>query len=717
MKPLKTSTPKVETRQNTVLLVFEAVPHFGSSSRKQLRFTIIQLQFFLSNQINKDPLNLMWALLSPQVTQQPIRPLPIKHTVSITARRPISFSLRPSSSSTTTITNDSNKNTLIQSLCKNGNLKQALHVLPSEPNPTQHTYELLILCCALQNSLSDALAVHRHLVDNGFGHDPFLATKLIDMYSELQCIDYARQVFDKIPRRTIYVWNAILRALALAEYGVEALGLYREMNRIGVPCDRFTHTFALKACVVSESLTSLLKKGKEIHGRILRDGYESHVHIMTTLLDMYAKFGNVVYAGRVFNGMPVKNVVSWSAIIACYAKNGKPFQALHLFHEMVLGTHDFSPNSVTMVNVLQACASLAALGHGKMMHCYILRRDLNSILPVTSALLSMYARCGNLKMAQQIFNQMDKRDVVSWNSLIASYGIHGFGLKAVRIFGEMIDQGIKPTSISFVSVLGACSHAGLVHMGRRLFQSMVEQHGISPSEEHYACMVDLLGRANQLKEAADVIENMTMEPGPNVWGSLLGSCRIHCNVELAERASTHLFEWEPTNAGNYVLLADIYAEAQMWNEVKRVKQLLEARGLQKVSGQSWIEVRRKIYSFMSVEELNPQIEQIHALLVELSGEMKQHGYFPLTKLVLYDLDEKEKERILLGHSEKLAVAFGLINTSKGETIRVSKNLRLCEDCHTMTKFISRFTGRDIMVRDVNRFHHFHDGACSCGDYW
>lgn len=517
------------------------------------------------------------------------------------------------------------------------------------------------------------------------------------MYSELECIEYARQVFDEIPRRTIFVWNAILRALTLAGYGVEALGLYREMNKIGVPCDRFTHTYALKACVVSESMTLLLKKGKEIHGRILRHGYESHVHIMTTLLDMYAKFGNVVYAGHVFNGMPVKNVVSWSAMIACYAKNGRSLQALDLFHEMVIGTHDLSPNSVTMVNVLQACAALAALGQGKMMHCYILRRGLDSILPVTSALLTMYARCGNLKVAQRIFDQMDKRDVVSWNSLIASYGIHGFGLKAVRIFEEMIDRGIKPTSISFVSVLGACSHGGLVDVGKRLFKSMVERHGISPSVEHYACMVDLLGRANLLNEASEIIKNMTIEPGPKVWGSLLGSCKIHCNVELAERASTHLFELEPTNAGNYVILADIYAEAQMWNEVKWVKKLLEARGLQKVSGKSWIEIRRKIYSFMSVDELNPQIEQIHALLVELSGEMKKEGYIPQTKLVHYDLDEKEKERILLGHSEKLAVAFGLINTSKGETIRISKNLRLCEDCHTVTKFISRFTDRKSVV--------------------
>ncbi|XP_021715414.1 pentatricopeptide repeat-containing protein At3g46790, chloroplastic-like [Chenopodium quinoa] len=657
----------------------------------------------------------MWVLNSPQIIKPPFSLLPIKHRTS--SKQPITTVVFCSSAAGAAA-ETANKNPTIQSLCKKGNLKQALHLLSSESKPTQQTYELLILSCALQKSFPDAFAVHRNIVDNGFDQDPFLATKLIDMYSELDCIDYARQVFDKIPRRTIYVWNAILRALTLAGYGVDALGLYREMNRIGMPCDRFTHTYAIKACVVSESITtSLLEKGKEIHGRILRHGYETHVHIMTTLLDMYAKFGNVSYASYIFDGMPDKNVVSWSAMIACYAKNERPLEALNLFHEMVYEISDLSPNSVTMVNVLQACAALAALEQGRMMHCYILRRNLDSILPVTSALMTMYSRCGKLEVTQKIFDQMDKRDVVSWNTLISSYGIHGFGMKAVRVFEEMLSRGIKPSAISFVSVLGACSHAGLADMGKRLFDSMTEQHGISPSVEHYACLVDLLGRANRIKEAAKVIEEMKIKPGPKVWGSLLGSCKIHGNVELAERASTQLFKLEPANAGNYVLLADIYAEAGMWYEVKRVKQLLEAQGLQKVFGRSWIEVRRKIYSFMSVDELNPQIELIHALLAEFSEEMKQQGYTPRTELVLYDLEEKEKERILLGHSEKLAVGFGLINTRKGETIRITKNLRLCEDCHTMTKFISRFTGREIMVRDVNRIHHFRDGVCSCGDYW
>ncbi|CBI16054.3 unnamed protein product, partial [Vitis vinifera] len=468
----------------------------------------------------------MWAFQTPQTIQQPHLPKPFHKPTAISPKPQCCLALRPST--TTRSNGDSNNNNpLIQSLCKQGNLNQALQVLSQEPNPTQHTYELLILSCTRQNSLPQGIDLHRHLIHDGSDQDPFLATKLINMYSELDSIDNARKVFDKTRKRTIYVWNALFRALTLAGYGREVLDLYRRMNRIGVPSDRFTYTYVLKACVASEAFVSLLLNGREIHGHILRHGFEGHVHIMTTLLDMYARFGCVLNASRVFDQMPVKNVVSWSAMIACYSKNGKPLEALELFRKMMLENQDLLPNSVTMVSVLQACAALAALEQGKLMHGYILRRGLDSILPM----------------------------------------------------------------------------------------------------------------------------------------------------------------------------------------------LLEARGLQKVPGRSCIEIRRKIYSFMSVDEFNPQIEQLHALLLKLSMEMKEKGYVPDTKVVLYDLDPEEKERIVLGHSEKLALAFGLINSKKGETIRITKNLRLCEDCHSVTKFISKFANREILVRDVNRFHLFQDGVCSCGDYW
>ncbi|KAH0745315.1 hypothetical protein KY285_006972 [Solanum tuberosum] len=654
----------------------------------------------------------MWTLV--QTPPLPSPPCGVQNPYSSYRRRRISITFGHSTGNSKSINSISrcNYNDSIQSFCKKGQLKEALQLLSQEPNPTQHTYELLILSCSEKHSFYDALTVHRKLIDDGFEQDSFLATKLINMFSNFDSIDHARQVFDKIYNRTIFIWNAFFRALTLAGHGVEVLDLYRHMNAIGIiPSDRFTYTYVLKACVVAS-----LPKHKEIHAHIFRHGYHSHIHIMTTLIDVYARFGSVQNATCVFSQMPQKNMVSWSAMIACYAKNGKPLEAFDVFRDMM--THVLLPNSVTMVSVVQACAALGALEQGKLLHGYIVRNGLDSILPVLSALVTMYARCGALELGRRVFDQMGKRDVVAWNSMISSYGIHGYGAKAIETFREMIRHGVSPSPISFVSVLGACSHAGLVEEGQQLFDSMWKEHKIYPSVEHYACMVDLLGRANQLEEAAIIIQDMRIEPGPKVWGSLLGSCRIHCNVELAERASRRLFELEPTNAGNYVLLADIYAEAKMWDEVKQVRKLLEAKGLRKVSGCSMIEVKRKIYSLQSVDEINIQIEQMHALLLKLSMEMKQNGmYVPDTRIVLYDLEEEEKERILLGHSEKLAVAFGLINSSKGDPIRISKNLRLCEDCHSFTKLISKYTNREILVRDINRFHHFTNGVCSCGDYW
>ncbi|KAK8969795.1 Pentatricopeptide repeat-containing protein [Platanthera guangdongensis] len=623
----------------------------------------------------------------------------------------------PAQPSPTLTTN--NYNHLIQSLCKQGNLNHALKLFSHELNPTQHTYESLILACSRQNTKSFALAIDGRLAADGFYNDPFLCTKLINMYSHFGSLESARKVFDGTPEKTIFVWNALLKTLVMAEKGDEALSLFSEMAHNGVPFDSFSYSFALKACLASSPPAPALLG--QIHNHVIRAGFVSRVHVVTTLVDCYAKIGNVVSARTVFDEMPHKNVVSWSAMIACYAKNGRHFAALEIFREMnMMRDPEIIPNSVTMISVIQACAGLAALNLGKVVHGYVLRRALNTIVSVMNALISLYAKCGRLDLGQQIFDKMIyivPRNVVSWNSMISGFGIHGFAKESIRIFEKMIGAGISPSPITFVGLLGACSHGGLIDEGRRLFDSMHKEHNLLPQSEHYACMVDLLGRAGQLDEAAKLIEEMKIEPGQTVWGSLLGACRIHGNIELAERACSHLFALEPWNAGNYILLADIYAEAKLCEEVRRVKNLLEERGLHKLQGCSWIEVRKRLYSFVSVDELNPQIEQVHALLTELVKQAKEIGYVPNTKFVLCDLEHEEKEKIVMGHSEKLALAFGLISSEKIDVIRITKNLRLCEDCHELTKIISKYMNRKILVRDVNRFHHFSDGFCSCMDYW
>jgi pentatricopeptide repeat protein len=624
-------------------------------------------------------------------------------------------SLAPSSSGAS----PANDNHLIQTLCAQGRLARAAALLQGLPAPTQRTYESLLLAAARAGDAALAAAVHRRLeADPVFRSDPFLSTRLIDAYAALSALPAARQVFDEAPEKNIFLWNAMLKALALADHGEEALARLADMGRLGVPVDSYSYAHGLKACIAgSASHAPASARVREMHAHAIRRGYGLHMHVATTLIDCYAKLGIVKYAERVFAWMPERNIVSWSAMIGCYTKNERPGDAIELFQEMIACDADLVPNSITIVSVLQACAAVNALGQGKVLHAYILRRGFDSLVSVLNALMAMYIKCGCLEIGRYIFDWIGRRrDVVSWNSLISGYGMHGFGRKSLQVFEEMIKEGISPTIITFVSVLGACSHDGLVEEGKKLFESMVE-YNVTPRAEHYACMVDLLGRAGRLDEAVELIQSMRIGPSPQVWGSLLGACRIHGHVEYAEMACSHLFDLEPQNAGNYVLLADIYAQAKLQNQVDVLKELLKEHALEKVPGCSWIEVKKKLYSFGSVDNKNIQVEELQALIGEFVTQMKNEGYVPDTRSVLYDIEEEEKERILLGHSEKLAVAFGLINSGRGEPIRITKNLRLCEDCHSVTKFISKFTEREIIVRDVNRFHHFRDGVCSCRDYW
>lgn len=287
----------------------------------------------------------------------------------------------------------------------------------------------------------------------------------------------------------------------------------------------------------------------------------------------------------------------------------------------------------------------------------------------------------------------------------------------LRFFDDMQRTGMKPNDVTFIGVLCACSHAGLVDQGLYYFDSIEQVHCITPRADHYACIIDLLGRAGRVEEAKNIANNAKCEPNPSMWGALLGACRIHGNMELGKLAAERLFELEPKNAGTYVLLSNIYAADDRWEDAARVRMMMKSRGLKKQPGCSWIEFKNKVHVFLVGDRSHAQSEQIYSTLESLDRQMKQAGYVPDTKLVLHDVEEELKEHILYQHSEKLAIVFGIINIPSGTPIRIFKNLRVCVDCHTATKFISKIVEREIIVRDGSRFHHFKDGLCSCGDYW
>eukprot|EP01018_Ginkgo_biloba_P038145 Gb_41325 [translate_table: standard] len=606
-------------------------------------------------------------------------------------------------------------NAIIKGYAKNGPYQEALMLYYQMRwvgiLPDNFTFPFVLKACAGLSALQEGKEIHNHIVRTGFQSDVYAAAALVDMYAKCGNIEFARHVFDKMSTRDLVSWNAMIAGCVQNERDNDSLMFFQQMQLAGIPPDSVTLVSALTAC----AHLAALQQGKWIHACILRSGFESDVIVATGLVDMYAKCGKIEIARQLFDKMHKRDVVSWDAMIAGYVQNGHVTDALAIFQRMQLA--GIKPNAVTMVSLLPACAHLGALQQSKCIHGYIIRRGFELDVFVETALLDMYAKCGSIEIARQLFDTMSNKSVVSWSAMIAGYGMHGHGQDALALFKQMQETGMKPNDVTFIGVLSACSHAGLVDEGWRYFESMSQEYCIAPRVQHYACMVDLLGRAGLLDEAQDFIKKMPVEPSAGVWGSLLGACRIHCNIELGERVAERLFELEPEHAGYYVLLSNIYAAAGRWDDVTKVRTMMKDLGLKKPPGCSLIEINNKIHAFYVGDRSHPQSEKIYAMLENLAGQMKEAGYVPNMNFVLHDVEEEVKENLLYSHSEKLAIAFGLLNTSTGTPIRIMKNLRMCGDCHNASKVISKIARREIILRDANRFHHFNDGSCSCGDYW
>lgn len=606
-------------------------------------------------------------------------------------------------------------NAMIRGYVKNRFAKKGLELYRQmqrqRVQPDKFTFPCILNACAATLSVTEGKKIHIDIINSGFESDLFVGNALIDMYAKCANVELARQVFDKMSRRDVVSWNAVIGGYAQNGYPRETLELFHKMQFYGVRSDLVTLTSVLSAC----SHILALQQGKEIHANIIRSGYESNVFLGSALIDLYCKCGSTASAGCVFDAVFERDVVVWNAMITGYAQNGFPNEALNLFRQMHQA--GIKVNTVTISCVLPACTILAALQQGKEIHNYAIKRELQSNVSVGSALVDMYAKCGNVEIARKVFDKMNKRDVILWTSLIAGYAMHGYGENALALFRHMEMSNLKPDHVTFVALLSACSHAGLINEGWQCFDRMKTEYRITPLMEHYACMVDLLGRSGHLDEAYEFIKKMPIEASARVWGALLGACRVHCNVRLAEIVAERLFEIEPGNPGFYVLLSNIYAAVGRWDGVHEVRNMMKQRGVKKMPGCSWMEINNRVHAFIARDKSHPQLEKIHATLEHLLHQMKEEGYSPDTSFVLDDVEEEEKKRILSGHSEKLAIIFGLINTSPGTPIRVTKNLRMCGDCHSASKYISKVVARKITVRDWNRFHHFEDGLCSCGDYW
>ncbi|KAG4176542.1 hypothetical protein ERO13_A11G251500v2 [Gossypium hirsutum] len=554
-------------------------------------------------------------------------------------------------------------------------------------------------------------AMHAYVTRNLEKMSVQLTTAFIHMYAKSGNLASARLLFNGLNQKTVVSWTAMIAGYIHCYKLEEGMKLFARMIEERIKPNEIT----LLCLVVECSFVGALELGKQLHVYILRNGICLSLALATALVDMYGKCGEIRNARAVFDSVKDKDVMIWSAIIAAHAQTHCIDQAFDLFVKMM--EYGLRPNQVTMTTMLSLCAETGALDMGKWIHTVIDRQAVEMDTILKTALLEMYAKCGDIDGAWKLFREVKDRDIGVWNTMMAGLGMHGCGKEALELFSEMEREGARPNDITFIGLLNACSHAGLVEEGKLIFEKMVHAFALVPKIEHYGCMVDLLGRAGLLDEAYGIIKSLPIRANSIIWSALLAACKLHHNTVLGEMAARQLVYLEPQNCGYNVSISNIYAVANRWNDVAEVRKAMKNKGMRKEPGLSCIEVNGYVYEFIMGDKAHPEIEKINDMVSEMGNKLKEAGYMADTSAVLRNIDEEEKETALNYHSEKLAIAFGLISTAPGTPIQVVKNLRVCKDCHTATKLLSKIYQRVIIVRDRKRFHHFRDGTCSCGDYW
>ncbi|KAE9592473.1 hypothetical protein Lal_00028570 [Lupinus albus] len=585
-------------------------------------------------------------------------------------------------------------------------------------------------------------SIHAKSIKNATQNDPFVLFQLLRLYCNLNSIHHATKLFHCTHNPNVYLYTSLIDGYV--SYGLyhDALNLYTHMANHDVLPDNYAVTSVLKACVFQRALGN----GREVHCQVLKNGLGLDRSIALKLVELYGKCGELDDARKVFDKMPerdfvartilmglcfdhgmveegvrefgeinTRDAVCWTAVIDGLVRNGELNKGLEMFREMQV--KGVKPNEVTFVCVLSACSQLGALELGRWIHMYMRRCNVKVNRFVAGALINMYSRCGDIDEALVLFNEMKLKDVSTYNSMIVGLALHGKSIAAIELFREMLNLKLRPNSITFVGVLNACSHGGLVELGYEIFQSMETVHGIEPQVEHYGCMVDILGRVGRLEQAYNFIGRMRVQADDKMLCALLSACKTHRNTEIGEKVANLLSSCSTMDSGSYIMLSNFYASIGRWNYAAQVRETMGKEGISKEPGCSSIEVNSVLHEFFAGDVRHPEREGIYKKLKELNYLTKLEGYSPAREAALHDIDDEQKDRALAVHGERLAISYGLISTEPYTALRVVKNLRICDDCHAMIKLIAKITSRKIVVRDRNRFHHFENGVCSCKDYW
>ncbi|MCD9645569.1 Pentatricopeptide repeat-containing protein [Datura stramonium] len=570
----------------------------------------------------------------------------------------------------------------ILNLSLQGYLKQAFNYLNILTHKgirlDSKTVAFLIQQCANSRLLEEGKWIHLHLKTTGWKHPTtFLANHLINMYGEcgdhtearmvfdkmttrnlyswnnmlsgytkLGMIKAAKRLFDKMPEKDVVSWNTMVIGRAQVGHFNKALKLYKEFRRLSIGFNEYSFAGVVTACVKSRdfSLTGQVhcqvfvagflsnivlsssivdayaKCGKMSDARRLFDAMQVRdVLAWTTLVSGYSRCGDMVLARELFEAMPEKNPVSWTALVAGYSHSGMSIQALDSFAKMM--KLRVQPDQFTFSSCLSACAGIASLKHGKQIHAFMVSAGFRPNTIVVSSLIDMYSKCGSLEVARRVFdNAYDKHDAVLWNTMLSALAQHGMGKEAIEMFFKMVKFGVKPNRITFVVLLNACSHSGLVLEGLSFFETMTSNYDVLPDQEHYACIIDLLGRAGRFSEVLTQIKKMPCEPDDRIWNALLGVCRIHGNVELGRMAAELLIELDPQSPAAYLLLSSIYGVLGMWENVEKVRQLMNERHVRKEQAVSWLEIEHKLLPYFGCNKLNTLEKDGHTILQLLADQ-------------------------------------------------------------------------------------------------
>ncbi|KAI5079033.1 hypothetical protein GOP47_0006704 [Adiantum capillus-veneris] len=616
--------------------------------------------------------------------------------------------------------------TLISGYVDNGCGKEALKCLEEMKEDGVSPNSATLLCslkaCGSTGSLDKGRQIQADIPIELYRSDPTLGNSLVDMYAKCGSLQEAQEVFDQLPNRTLVSWNSLIAGFVEHGLGDDALDHLEQMQLEGMSPNASTLNCSLKACgLVGSSI-----RCQEVHTDIVVKGLERAELISNTLVDVYAKCGLLVDAHYAFGRPGVRNVISWTALLSGYADKGFGWEALDCLDKMQ--GEGVVPSAVTMACSLKACSRVGAIDVGQELHSDVVKRGILHAecmemparpvhvvhvleadrLLLGNALVDMYGKCGNVLDAQDVFYAMPSWNLISWNALITGFSRQGHSEVVFELFDEMRKDGICPDEITFLSILSVCSHAGLVFKARTYFEDMTKEYNVPPTSEHFNCVIDLLGRAGQVVEAVEMLEKMPHQPTLYGWCSVLSACRKWANVKVGRHAFECVMRLDNEHSAAFVLMFNIYMDACMWEEAKKIEAMLQDL---KEPGKSWVELLGVVHTFNEDNVDDDQYKELHAKLQQVYSEMDEKGYKNATEEIF------DASNLSCKHSERLAVACGLLNTTEGSQVRVVKNLRICEDCHTTLAFISKMEGCNIVCKDKIGFHDFKNGKCSCGDYW